>query len=229
VGVFTTGFDCKDVETIIMNRATKSLALYIQMVGRGGRITDKIYKPSFKFIDMGGNIKRFGNWSDDRNWVQLFKDRSEKKCKIDDTLKYYECKNCEHFNLVSEDICENCGTERIIRTSRKGYLNEIAKPVKELKLPDVDKLVDFCERNNFDLAFCRREYYKAIAEMFISKGTSKEAYFNAKVSGKLTARIKNFAVPDYFIMRDSKLEGNRKRRLESFIKNIEKNIEKVYC
>ena len=60
VGVFTTGFDCKDVETIIMNRATKSLALYIQMVGRGGRITDKIYKPHFKFIDMGGNIQRFG-------------------------------------------------------------------------------------------------------------------------------------------------------------------------
>ena len=228
VGVFTTGFDCKDVQTIIMNRATKSLALYIQMVGRGGRITDKIFKPSFKFIDMGGNIARFGNWSDERNWVQLFKDRSEKKCKIDDTLKYYECKKCTHFNLVSEDICENCGAERVIRTSRKGYLNEIAQPMQEIKLPDVKKLVEFCERNNFDLAFCRREYYKAIAEMFISKGTSKEAYFSAKVTGKLHARIKAFAIDDYFIMRDSSLEGNRKRRLENFIKNIEKNIEKIY-
>ena len=35
VGILTTGFDCPNVEAIILNRATKSLALYYQMIGRG--------------------------------------------------------------------------------------------------------------------------------------------------------------------------------------------------
>jgi superfamily II DNA or RNA helicase len=34
VGVFTTGFDCDDVEAIILNKATNSLSLYHQIVGR---------------------------------------------------------------------------------------------------------------------------------------------------------------------------------------------------
>ena len=37
VGILTTGFDEPTVETIILNRATKSLTLYFQMIGRGSR------------------------------------------------------------------------------------------------------------------------------------------------------------------------------------------------
>ena len=40
VGILTTGFDEPTVETIILNRATRSLALYHQMIGRGTRILD---------------------------------------------------------------------------------------------------------------------------------------------------------------------------------------------
>ena len=228
VGIFTTGFDCKEVETIIMNRATKSLALYIQMVGRGGRITDKIYKPHFKFIDMGGNIQRFGLWSSSVDWVERFNDRSEKKCVIDDTLKYWECKKCGHFNLAQSDNCDNCEEPRQKPTSKKGYLNEIAQPMEELTLPDVKKLVEFCERNNYDFAFCRREYYKSISEMFISKGTSKESYLKAKNSGLLNERIRKFAIKDYFTIQGGKLEGNIKRSAENFIENIFKYIDKIY-
>jgi len=47
VGVFTTGFDVKDVEAIIINRPTNSLSLFIQIAGRGARSTDKIYKDKF--------------------------------------------------------------------------------------------------------------------------------------------------------------------------------------
>jgi len=228
VGVFTTGFDCKEVETIILNRATNSLALYIQMVGRGGRITDKIYKPSFKFIDMGGNIQRFNTWSSDRDWSKLFNDRSEKKCIIDDTLKYWECKKCGYFNLINLDHCFECAEPRHKPTSRKGYLNEIAQPLEEVKLPDVNRLVEFCKVNNFDIAFCRREYYKSIAEMFILKGTSKEAFLKAKNTGRLNSKIRNFAIDDYFTIQASGLNGNIVRSLENFIENIIRNIEKVY-
>jgi len=37
VGILTTGFDEPTVETIILNRATRSLTLYHQMIGRGSR------------------------------------------------------------------------------------------------------------------------------------------------------------------------------------------------
>ena len=38
VSILTTGFDEPTVETIILNRATKSLTLYHQMIGRGSRV-----------------------------------------------------------------------------------------------------------------------------------------------------------------------------------------------
>ena len=38
VSILTTGFDEPTIESIILNRATKSLTLYYQMIGRGSRI-----------------------------------------------------------------------------------------------------------------------------------------------------------------------------------------------
>lgn len=59
--VLTTGFDYPELDTIIMARPTKSLALYYQCVGRAIR--------PFKgkdgwIIDLCGNYKRFGKVSD---------------------------------------------------------------------------------------------------------------------------------------------------------------------
>src|SRR5690606_38498310 len=54
--VFTTGFDVDDIECVVINRATKSLSLWIQMVGRGSRTTKKIYKDFFTVLDLGQNI-----------------------------------------------------------------------------------------------------------------------------------------------------------------------------
>jgi superfamily II DNA or RNA helicase len=71
VGILTTGFDEPTIETIIMNRATKSLALYFQMIGRGSRVIPG--KKEFSLIDLGNNIARFGDWTADVNWHQVFK------------------------------------------------------------------------------------------------------------------------------------------------------------
>ena len=226
VGVFTTGFDCKEVEAIVLNRATKSLALYLQMVGRGGRITEKIYKPKFKVIDLGGNVQRFGSWSNDKDWQKLFKDETEKKVKEDDTLPYWECSCCGLFNPKSVDICEECETERY-KYKPRGFV-EIAEVI-EYKLPDVKKLIDYAKRQDKDLAFIRREYYNAIAEMFIVKGTSKEKYLQAKESGELKRRLSIFVVDDYFLIQKSGVKGNIKKTMIDFFNQIEKKIDKVYC
>jgi superfamily II DNA or RNA helicase len=71
VGILTTGFDEPTVETIILNRATKSLTLYYQMIGRGSRKLPN--KDNFTVIDLGNNAARFGLWNEPVNWQHIFK------------------------------------------------------------------------------------------------------------------------------------------------------------
>jgi superfamily II DNA or RNA helicase len=70
VSILTTGFDEPTVETIILNRATKSLTLYFQMIGRGSRILPN--KDTFTVIDMGNNVARFGMWDAPIDWKEIF-------------------------------------------------------------------------------------------------------------------------------------------------------------
>lgn len=71
VGILTTGFDEPTVQTIILNRATRSLTLYHQMIGRGSRKLPN--KDRFKVIDLGNNVRRFGLWQDYINWQDAFR------------------------------------------------------------------------------------------------------------------------------------------------------------
>jgi DNA repair protein RadD len=61
VGVLTTGFDYPELDTVVMARPTMSLAMYYQIVGRCIRP----YKGKTAwFVDLCGNINRFGEVSD---------------------------------------------------------------------------------------------------------------------------------------------------------------------
>ena len=71
VGILTTGFDEPTIESIIINRATKSLALYFQMIGRGSRVVED--KNDFLVVDLGNNVSRFGLWTDPVDWQFIFK------------------------------------------------------------------------------------------------------------------------------------------------------------
>lgn len=71
VSILTTGFDEPTVDTIILNRATKSLTLYYQMIGRGSRVLPN--KDEFTVIDLGNNAARFGLWSAPVDWKQIFR------------------------------------------------------------------------------------------------------------------------------------------------------------
>lgn len=62
VGVLTVGFDFPALDCIIIARPTMSLALYIQMVGRGIRLCDG--KADCAVVDMCGNLSRFCKMED---------------------------------------------------------------------------------------------------------------------------------------------------------------------
>jgi len=70
VSILTTGFDEPTVQTVILNRATTSLTLYHQMIGRGSRRLPQ--KKNFNIIDLGNNTDRFGDWSAPVDWQQVF-------------------------------------------------------------------------------------------------------------------------------------------------------------
>ncbi len=89
VGILTTGFDEPTVQTVILNRATRSLTLYHQMIGRGSRRLPN--KGTFKLIDLGNNVRRFGYWQDFINWQDAFRfpDRFlESRLSADDDLQF---------------------------------------------------------------------------------------------------------------------------------------------
>ena len=71
VSILTTGFDEPTVESIILNRATRSLTLYFQMIGRGSRVLPK--KKEFTVIDLGNNLNRFGLWDSPVDWHSIFR------------------------------------------------------------------------------------------------------------------------------------------------------------
>ncbi|MBQ7819632.1 MAG: DUF3820 family protein [Bacteroidales bacterium] len=62
VGVLTTGFDCPDIDCLILARSTASVAFYYQIIGRAVRISEN--KRDALIIDLGGNADRFGKVED---------------------------------------------------------------------------------------------------------------------------------------------------------------------
>ena len=58
VGTLTTGFDARHLDMIVLARPTKSVSLYVQMVGRGTRIFPG--KENCLVLDHGGCVERHG-------------------------------------------------------------------------------------------------------------------------------------------------------------------------
>jgi len=121
-GCFTKGFDVCDVESIIVARATKSLALWIQIVGRGARITNKTQKDKVIVIDGGNNISEHGTFSFNRDWEKIFSDR-KMKVKIE---PQQECESCGFTFPEKEKKCPDCGE----LVPEKEISEEIEKQVK---------------------------------------------------------------------------------------------------
>lgn len=108
VGVLTTGFDCPEIEVIILNRLTKSLSLYIQMAGRGSRNSNLISKEKFTIIDLCNNFEINGFWQEPRDWEALFK---KKKPNISGIAPTKMCKGCGYIVPIAVMICPSCGYE----------------------------------------------------------------------------------------------------------------------
>jgi len=70
VSILTTGFDEPSIQSVILYRATTSITLYHQMIGRGARRLTS--KKTFNIIDLGNNTERFGEWNAPIDWKHVF-------------------------------------------------------------------------------------------------------------------------------------------------------------
>lgn len=108
VGLFTTGFDEPTIETIMVNKSTESMPLWLQMCGRGSRPTDE--KNAFTIIDMGGNAVTHGDWCDSRDWENIFFNPPKKSDK-EGVAPSKNCPKCDAIVAASARVCKYCGFE----------------------------------------------------------------------------------------------------------------------
>ncbi len=105
VGILTKGFDFSEIDLVILQRATTSLALYCQMIGRGSRIAPG--KERFSVLDYGGNASRHGLWNFPFDWGKLW--NIEKRQKEGGLPAVKECPKCLLMVAASALSCPECG------------------------------------------------------------------------------------------------------------------------
>ena len=106
-GVLTTGYDEPSIECVIMNRATKSLPLFLQCLGRGSRLYPN--KDEFIALDFGMNHNQHGMWSEPRQW-KIEPPKKNKKKNVD-IAPVKTCPKCEAMLFASARLCGFCGHE----------------------------------------------------------------------------------------------------------------------
>lgn len=108
-GIYTEGFDCVEVECIILERPTKLPHLYVQMAGRGLRSADHIGKKDLLLIDPVGCVARMGRPTLDRNWSLAGNRNAASEPEEEGGDQTKECGGCG-VQLISIP-CGVCGWE----------------------------------------------------------------------------------------------------------------------
>lgn len=146
-GILTTGYDEPTIECVVMNRATKSLPLFLQCIGRGSRTlkgvidnctTDeerlsaiaKSAKPSFIVLDFGMNHDRHGMWNEPRLW-KLKQPREKQESAA--PVKTCQNEECGCLVPISAVKCSFCGYEFPIKASSlaEGVMVEVTPKVPD--------------------------------------------------------------------------------------------------
>lgn len=227
-GCFTKGFDVCDVEVILMARATMSLSLWIQIAGRGARLTKKIEKPNFLLIDGGNNNDLHGEFSFDRDWKKIFYDKQIRSFLKD----MYECESCG-FNFEKKDkICPNCGTEIEVNEidedqekEQKEFVIKGKKSVPMIPTLDINFHVNKRHTKFEALKIIRQKWV-----LFLSKLDIPEKDFEWHVNkGNFQVRFNKYLRSIYFVIIKSDLKDSKTVKYLSLCdKIIEETKKKMY-
>ena len=170
VGILTTGFDEPSIQTVILYRATTSMALFLQMCGRGSRLFDN--KTHFTILDFGNNILNHGFWEQPRKWsLEL-----EKKKKGPSETRAKECPKCGALLSVATKVCQYCGY--IYPIPKKQEIEMILEKLtyKEIEsiesIPELEKIREF---KGYKQGWILRKF--KTPEQFIEYGKLKKYHY----------------------------------------------------
>ncbi len=126
-GICTTGIDHPPIDHIVMLRPTKSVGLWVQMLGRGTRPfeTNGWRKENCLVTDHGGNSRRLGTIDDPYIPKQKVKGAGDMPVKI--------CPVCDAYNHARAVVCVSCGEPFEIRVGFKKEASE--EPLVRSDLP----------------------------------------------------------------------------------------------
>jgi len=140
VDIFTEGFDCPDVNFIQLARPTKSLALYLQQVGRGLRIVAG--KEKTIILDNVGLYNYFGLPDANRKWLYHFMGRDDveheshssqdKDCLVGSDFEFDESK----FDEADEQMLVIRGAASSKPDGKRSHQEPKAPMIKEISLCD---------------------------------------------------------------------------------------------
>lgn len=140
VEIFTEGFDCPDISFIQLARPTKSLALYLQQVGRGLRIVDG--KEKTIIIDNVGLYNYFGLPDANRKWQYHFKgwddvehvtNKKEDRISVGDADYVFDESK---FNEDNEEMLVVRGANSQSIPIKSSLQKSVVKPIREISLCD---------------------------------------------------------------------------------------------
>jgi len=140
VFITTTGFDQPDVQTVIVNKATASMPMWLQMCGSGSRPAEN--KNSFTIIDMGANTIEHGKWEAVRDWKEIFFNPKKAKSGIAPMKKCPECDGYIHARKMICDIMISSQEEQ----KPCGYIF----PQNEIIDLGIDKIIKLSGSINID-------------------------------------------------------------------------------
>jgi DNA repair protein RadD len=138
VGILTTGVDIPFLQAVILARPTKSYNLYVQMCGRGTRVTDA--KNEFLLLDHTNNITEHG-FIEHEKLCNL--DPIEKRKKTQEVNLIITCMSCYatvEYSPEMKDTCPLCGGS--LKQSKekiaKAMAEQVAAELREIQAKDLD-------------------------------------------------------------------------------------------
>ena len=189
VSILTTGFDEPSVEAIILNRATKSLTLYYQMIGRGSRIFKN--KNSFDVVDLGNNFHRFGPWgSTNLDWHRIFKYPSHY---LDGILSDEELESNFIYEMPEEIKKSFSNSENVYFDINKTYISSIrsGESSKVVLKRSIEQHATICIENSEDI-------YDALSLMkLLNEDIDFRIHRYSKCISKSTHNFLQWLVDDY--------------------------------
>ena len=193
VAVATEGFDLPDASCVMITRPTKSLALYLQMVGRGLRPKDD--GGDCLILDLAGNAEEHGLPEDYREWSLAARGNPTVG---DPPVRY--CHECNFMAHPAHHKCPQCDADLGKPCLRCGKFRPWSRWATENDCPIPHELV--CDR-------CHDDVHSAIGVERYDGEQNWQSYedraYELREEGDLEAALSNLYLAIHLAKRDRTL------------------------